>query len=138
MADDCLFCRIIQGRIPSQKVYEDPRVTAILDINPVAPGHTLVLPREHHATFTDLPGPLLAELAARTQQVARGVMRATGAPGFNLLMNNHRCSGQAVFHAHWHVIPRREGDGVSFHWAPGKYGDGEMERTAESIRKALL
>lgn len=137
MADDCIFCRIVRGQIPSQKLFEDDRVLAIVDINPVAPGHALVLPKDHHPAFTDLPADLLGELAQRTQAVARAVMKAMGAPGFNLLMNNHRCSGQAIPHAHWHVIPRREGDGVSFHWAPGSYGEGEMAKAASAIRNAM-
>lgn len=137
MADDCVFCRIVRGEIPSQKVFENDQVVAILDIGPIAPGHTLVIAKPHVEAFTDLAPELLAELSRRTQEIARGVLRAMGAPGFNLLMNNHRCSGQAIPHVHWHIIPRKDGDGVRFNWAPNKYEGDQMARTADAIRQAL-
>lgn len=134
---DCIFCRILKGELPAQKVHEDARVVAFLDINPIASGHTLVLPREHHEMWTDLPPDLAADLARPAQVVARGVVKATGAEGFNLLMNNHRCSGQAIPHAHFHVIPRKTGDGVKFGWVTKPYPPGEIEKVAESIRGAM-
>ncbi len=137
MPDDCVFCKIVRGEISSHKVYENELVLAILDINPIAPGHALVMPKPHRETFSDLPPDLLGELVVRAQQVARGLVRATGALGFNLLMNNHKCSGQAIPHAHWHIIPRKQDDGVRFNWTPRKYGEGEAESTAASIREAL-
>ena len=78
------------------------RTVAFLDINPVASGHVLVLPKDHFEMWTDLPADLVAGLAQAAQTVARGVVKAAGAQGFNLLMNNHRCSGQAIPHAHFH------------------------------------
>ena len=137
MPNDCIFCRIIRGEIPSQKVYENEVVLAILDINPIAFGHTLVLPKAHRETFNDLPPDVLGELVVRAQQVARGVVRATGAQGFNLLMNNGKCSGQAIAHAHWHVIPRKDDDQIKFHWQPRKYGEGQLEQMTGAIREAL-
>ncbi|HEX7896239.1 MAG TPA: HIT family protein [Planctomycetota bacterium] len=134
---DCVFCRILKGEIPAQKVHEDDRAVALLDINPVAPGHTLVLPRAHHETWTDLPPELASHLSVVAQAVARGVVKAQGAQGFNLLMNNHRCSGQAIPHAHFHVIPRKTDDGVKYGW-PTKPAQGdELAKTAERIRQAL-
>ncbi len=137
MPDDCIFCKIIAGGVPSQKVYENELILAILDINPIAPGHTLVLPKTHVEMFTDLRPDILGELAIRAQQVARGVARATNAQGFNLLMNNHKCSGQAIPHAHWHIIPRKTDDGVRFNWQPTQYPEGEAARIATNIREAL-
>src|SRR5450631_1061706 len=87
MAGDCVFCKILSGEIPSQKVYDDPRCFAILDINPVSWGHVLVLPKEHHETWTDLPPDLAADLARAAQKVAVAAKKAAGAEGFNLLMN---------------------------------------------------
>ena len=135
--DECVFCRILRGEIPSQKVHEDERSVAILDINPVAPGHALVIPRDHHETWTDLPADLAAALARTAQAVARGILKATGAEGFNLLVNNHRCSGQAIAHAHVHLIPRKTGDGIKFNWTTRSYEAGQIEKTAEAIRAAL-
>jgi len=137
MSLDCVFCKIAKGELPSQKVYENEMVLAILDINPIAFGHTLVLPKSHAETFNDLRPDILGELVVRAQQVARAVVRATGAQGFNLLMNNGRCSGQAIDHAHWHVIPRKAEDGVKYNWAPRKYGEGELQKHADAIREAL-
>lgn len=134
---DCIFCKIVRGEIPGQKVRETDRVFSFLDINPVAPGHTLIVPKEHHETWTDIPPDLAAELAREAQVVARAVLKAVGAEGFNLLMNNHRCSGQAIPHAHFHVIPRKSGDGVKYNWPAKPYAEGEVEKIAESLRRAL-
>jgi histidine triad (HIT) family protein len=134
---DCVFCKILKGEIPAQKVYEDPKTIAILDINPVASGHVLVMPRDHFEMWTDLPADLASALSVAAQTVARGVVKATGAQGFNLLMNNHRCSGQAIPHAHYHVIPRKTDDGVAYKWPAKPYPPGEIEKAADSIRKAL-
>lgn len=138
MAADCIFCRIHKGEIPAQKVYEDARCFAILDINPVASGHVLVLPKDHHETWTDLPPDLAADLSKASQKIAVAVKKATGSEGFNLLMNNHRCSGQAIFHAHFHVIPRKTNDGIKFNWMTKPYASpAEQEKVAGQIRDAL-
>jgi histidine triad (HIT) family protein len=138
MAADCVFCRILKGEIPAQKVYEDARCFAILDINPVAPGHVLVMPRDHFETWTDLPADLLGDLAKASQKVAVAVKKSTGSEGFNLLMNNHRCSGQAIFHAHFHVIPRRTNDGIKFNWMTKPYpSPAELDKAAGAIRDSL-
>ncbi len=134
---DCIFCKIVEGAIPAQKVLETDKVVAFLDINPIAFGHALVMPKAHHEIFTDVPGDLLAEVARAAQTVAKAVLKATGAEGYNLLMNNRRCAGQAIDHAHFHVIPRRNADGIKFEWKMKKYADGEIEKQAEAIRAAL-
>ena len=134
---DCIFCRIIKGELSAQKVFESEKVVAFLDIHPVSPGHTLVVPRAHFETWVDLPVDVAAALSLASQQVARGVLKATGAVGFNLLMNNHACSGQAIAHAHYHVIPRKPDDGVKYAWPAKDYPAGEIEKMAEGIRKAL-
>ncbi|HZE99141.1 MAG TPA: HIT family protein [Planctomycetota bacterium] len=137
MPADCIFCRIVAGEIPAQKVHDDPRVLAILDINPVSWGHVLVLPKEHHETWLDLPPDLAAHLATATQKVGAAVKTAAGAEGFNLLMNNHRCSGQAIFHAHFHIIPRKTNDGKSFEWKTKPYDAGQLDKAADAVRAAL-
>lgn len=134
---DCIFCRIIEGKIPVQKVHESERFTAVLDINPIAPGHTLVIPREHHETLTDLPSELALELVSRSQDIARAVVKAMESDGFNYLINNHKCAGQAIPHVHAHIIPRKTGDGVRFNWNSKPAPTEELEKTAEAIREAL-
>ncbi len=134
---DCVFCRIVRGELPAQRLAESLRSIAILDVAPIAPGHALVLPKAHHETLLDLPAHELGEYAEQVQVVARAVLAATGAEGFNVLQNNRACSGQAVFHVHWHVVPRKTGDGIRFGWNPRPYADGELERWGEKVRAAI-
>jgi len=136
MARDCLFCKIIDGSIPSEKVYEDDKVVAILDINPVTPGHTLVLPREHTDDFISTPPALLAEVMPSVHAVAARVMKGVKADGFAVVVFNGRAAGQEVFHLHVHIIPRKKGDGVRLGWPKTHYADGEMAELAEKIRAA--
>lgn len=134
---ECLFCKIIAGGIPSERVYEDDQVLAFLDINPIAPGHTLVVPKAHCENLLDAGADALAALMAAAPKVAQAAMAATGGEGFNFFQFNGACSGQEVFHLHFHVIPRRPGDGVSTHWRQGQYGEGEMAALGARIRNAL-
>jgi len=136
MATDCIFCKIIDGTIPSEKVYEDDKVVAILDINPVTPGHTLVLPREHSKDFLATPAALLADVMPRVQAIAAQVMKATKADGFAMVVFNGPAAGQEVFHLHVHIIPRKKGDGVRMGWPKTQYADGEMSKLAQKIRAA--
>jgi histidine triad (HIT) family protein len=134
---DCIFCKIIAGDIPSERVYEDDRVIAFLDIGPIARGHALVIPREHHPDLLSTPPALLGAVMAAAQKVAAAVTKATGSEGFNLFQFNGRCAGQEVFHLHFHVIPRRPGDGVRFGWTRSSYAEGEMADAGSRIREAL-
>ena len=134
MADpNCIFCRIVAGDIPSERVYEDERCIAFLDINPIAPGHTLLIPRGHHANLLETPHDVLAALMAAAPKVARAAMAATDGEGFNFFQFNGQCSGQEVFHIHFHIIPRRTGDGLGYRWLPGTYGPGELEAMQQKI-----
>lgn len=138
MADnECIFCRIVRGEIPCAKVYEDDAVLAFLDLGPVRPGHTLVIPREHYANVLETPADLAPALFSALRKVGRAVMAATGASGFNVLQNNFPAAGQAVFHVHWHVIPRAEDDGLAL-WPQGSYPDPKaMQETAAAIAARL-
>ncbi|MGM5487707.1 MAG: HIT family protein [Nanobdellota archaeon] len=132
----CIFCQIAKGEIPSAKVYEDEHVFAFLDIAPVNPGHTLVIPKAHYETMVDTPAEVLQQVIAGTKKCARAMMDATGCDGFNIWQNNFRPAGQAVDHIHFHVIPRFTGDGLQL-WPQGSYKDGEIEEMAGKIRKLL-
>lgn len=136
-ATDCIFCKIVKGEIPCVNIYETDQVLCFLDIAPVAPGHALVIPKAHHPTLFDVPAQLGGPLFEAAGLVGRAIMAATGATGINLQMNNFASAGQVVFHAHLHLIPRIEGDGLAL-W-PGKpYPDtGTMTSLAETIRQAL-
>ncbi len=134
--DECIFCKIISGEIPCTKVYEDNDVLAFLDIGPVNQGHTLVIPKEHYETLLDMPEELLCAVSKAVKKVSKAVKEGTGCGGFNVLQSNYKVSGQLVPHYHVHIIPRLETDGLK-HWPQGKYGEGEADKVAEKIRKAL-
>lgn len=133
---DCIFCKILNGELPSSKVYEDDKVVAFLDIHPIQPGHTLVVPKIHCNDLLDCNPAALKDMMEATQKVARAVVKATGAEGFNLGVNNGRVAGQIIFHLHMHVIPRHGGDGLR-HWGALTYKEGEMSRIADAIRTEL-
>lgn len=137
MSDDCIFCKIIQGKIPCAKVYDQGGIFAFLDIAPVNKGHALVVPKTHHATLFDLPPDLGRELLQALKLVGQAVMQATGAAGLNVGMNNFEVAGQLVHHAHFHLIPRHEGDGLRL-WTQHAYESGEeMQKLAQAVKKAI-
>ncbi len=132
---DCVFCRIVKGSIPSMKVYEDEDVLAFLDIYPIAKGHTLVIPKAHYPDLPSTPRPVWAKAMGVVQDLTPKVRDAMGADAANVGINVGRVAGQAVFHVHAHIIPRREGDGLK-HWPNGQYGKNEIVEVQEKIAKA--
>jgi histidine triad (HIT) family protein len=141
MADSCVFCAIVEGRIPSHKVYEDEKTLAFLDIHPSALGHTLVIPKAHIARVEDLPGEDARSLFAALHKIVGRIQEATGTPASTIGINNGRESGQEVPHIHIHIIPRNQGDkggiiqGVSR--PHRRLNDEEMVRIANNIRKRI-
>lgn len=131
---DCLFCKIIAGEIPSHKVYEDDQVLAFLDINPVHPGHTLVVPKKHSESLLDTDDEILARLVAVSKKVAQAIMTGLDYPSFNLIVNNGKIAGQIIPHLHFHVVPRKAEDGLK-NWSGKEYADGEAEVIIEKLRK---
>ena len=118
---DCIFCKIIDGEIPSFKVFEDEKTLAFMDINPVNPGHVLVIPKHHAPDLMGIPTDWLTATVATAQKVARAVDKTLKPDGLNLVQSNGPGAAQSVFHLHVHVIPRTEGDGLKMNWgiAPG-------------------
>ena len=137
MADDCIFCKIIKGEIPSHKVYEDDQVLAFLDIGPLSEGHCLVVPKEHHDRLDDCPPEVAANVAAKIGAIAKAILAATGAAGYNILNNNGRCAGQLVGHVHFHIIPRRTGDALFTQWPSKPYPQGRAEELTQKITQLL-
>jgi histidine triad (HIT) family protein len=133
----CVFCRIVAAEIPSAVVYEDDAVLAFLDIGPLAEGHLLVIPRDHYRDLSDMPPDSCAKLAEAIPTLARALLRVTKADGFNVLCNQGRAAGQLVAHVHFHLIPRREGDGLGYRWNAGKYPAGRSEHVAAEYQRAL-
>lgn len=136
--NDCMFCRIVQGAVPSAKIYEDDAVLAFMDIGPIIKGHALVISKAHYTTLPDLPPNLAAQLIAVVQQVAAAQQSALQADGVNVHQSNGACAGQVVPHVHFHVIPRFSHDGHRWNWAATKYeAPDEMAALAQRLRAAL-
>jgi histidine triad (HIT) family protein len=133
---DCIFCKIISGEIPAEKIYENGRVVVFLDIRPVNLGHALIVPREHHDIFLNTPLEAIDDIMRVAQKIASAIAEAVGADGFNLTLNNGAAAGQAIFHTHFHIIPRFMGDGLA-HWPHKAYGSGEAGELAKKIRENL-
>ncbi len=118
-----IFDKILSGEIPSHRVYEDDHVYAFLDINPLAAGHTLVIPKERRAYLHQLSDASAAALGRVLPRLARAVMAATGATAYNVLQNNGAEAHQAVFHVHFHIIPKTINGGLGIGWQPGTLDD---------------
>jgi len=134
---DCIFCKIAAGQIPCSKIYEDENVLAFLDIGPVSDGHTLVIPKQHYTKIHECPPEILTAVASVLPKIAGAVFEASSADGYNVLCNNGRASGQLVEHLHFHIIPRKTGDGVFSKWPASKYPQGMAEKITEKIRAKL-
>lgn len=133
----CLFCKIIAGEIPAQKVCEDDTVLAFLDIHPVNIGHTLVIPKTHHTNLYDTPDETLARMMTIVKKLSIAIKSAMDADGINIEMNNDPVAGQIIFHSHMHIVPRLEGDGFK-HWRGARdYTEGEDIEVAQKIKVRL-
>jgi len=135
--DGCVFCKMVAGEIPVAKVYEDDAVFAFLDIGPINDGHTLVIPKRHCTRIHECETDVLADVASRLGRIAEAVMTAVDADGYNVLSNNGSVAGQVVDHLHFHIIPRKIGDGVFTEWPSYRYKPGQIEKLAAKIRESL-
>jgi len=134
---DCLFCKIISWDIESTKIYEDDTFLAFLDINPVNPGHTLLVPKEHFKDLYEVPDEVLSKAGPIMKKIANAIKRGVGADGINIGMNNEIAAGQEIFHAHFHIMPRMSDDGYEM-WHGKPYDSDETKKNiAEKIRKSL-
>lgn len=135
--EDCIFCKIANGDIPSATVYEDNDFRVILDIAPAAKGHALILPKQHYDNIWELGEAEAAKIMALAAKVSKAQKAALSCDGINVLQNNGTAAGQSVFHFHMHLIPRYEGDGVIIPWNTLSYEDGEAAKVCESIKAAM-
>lgn len=134
---DCIFCKIIRGDIPSEKILETDSIYAFLSIGPINKGHTLVIPKEHYADMFDCPSDVFSDVMKTVYELAPKVRDAVGASGVNLGMNNGVASGQEVFHMHAHIIPRFDEDNFEF-WPNKEYDStDEMHSFGEKIRQQI-
>lgn len=134
--ETCIFCEIVKGTIPSYTVYETDTVKAFLDINPINPGHTLVIPKTHCRDLADATPEVVAELAKTVHKIAPTVIKTVGAEAFNVGVNSGRDAGQIIFHLHWHIMPRFSGDGHQLWKGKASYAE-KLPELAEKIRKSL-
>ena len=134
---DTLFTKIISGDIPCHKVYEDDKVLAFLDIAPLSKGHTLVIPKEAKPTLDELSDESSAAIGRVLPRLCRAVMKATGATAYNVLQNNGMAAHQAVFHVHFHIIPKTSTTGLGISWPTGKLDQEEGKALAEKIAAAV-
>jgi len=134
---DCVFCKIVAGQIPAAKLIETDKIISFLDINPVNPGHALVVPKRHATSLLGLHQDELHVAIFVAKRVAAAIVEATGSTGFNLLQNNGECAGQLVEHVHFHIIPRSPDDGFSFGWRQLQYQEGELEALQDAVRARL-
>ena len=134
---NCIFCKIVAAELPASVIYENESLKAFLDINPLAEGHLLVIPREHYTRIVDMPPTACAQLASSLPGLGRALLEVTGAEGFNLLQSNGRVAGQVVPHVHFHLIPRRPGDELGYRWNAGSYPPGRNAELATAFQKAL-
>ena len=137
MADNCVFCKIVRGELPSFKVYEDDKTLAFLDIHPISAGHTLVIPKAETArNIFDVTPEDWQATTETARKVAHAVEKAMNADGVNIMMNNREHAGQVVDHPHVHVIPRYKGDGLG-QWQHKAYKEGEAESFKQKIAALL-
>lgn len=132
--NDCIFCKIVKGEISSQKVYEDDKSFAFLDITPVNPGHTLVVPKKHSLNILDAAEADVCALMSAIHKITPKVLKAVGAEAFNLGVNNGSVAGQVVPHLHFHIMPRFADDGHRL-WGGAHVGADELAEIGEKIRK---
>lgn len=134
MQDNCIFCKIANGEIPSRTVYEDDDFRAILDLGPATKGHTLILPKTHAADLYELPEETAAKVLPVAKKVAEILKDKLGCPGLNLVQNNGVLAGQTISHFHLHLIPRYENDGQKILWAPTEPSAEELDKVLKTLK----
>ena len=134
---NCVFCKIVAWETPSQRVYEDDKYIAFLDINPVNFGHTLIIPREHYPNFQETPDEVLEGMMRIAKKITPAVLAAVSASAFNVTFNSGVEAGQAVHHVHLHLIPRHADDGHKLWKGRDRYAEGEMGATAKKIEELI-
>ena len=134
---DCIFCKIIKGEIPADKIYEDEDVLVFLDINPANPGHTLVIPKNHSENIYQIPEKDLNKVINMAKKVAIILKKILNVEGINIIMNNDKAAGQVVFHSHFHVVPRNQNDGYHL-LGRSSYKEGEQKVIGDKIRKEII
>lgn len=135
--DDCIFCKIANGKIPSACIYENKEFRVILDVGPATRGHVLILTKEHYDNIFEIDAETAGRLFSLASVVARAMKKTLNCDGMNILQNNGTIAGQTVFHFHLHLIPRYEGDQVKVTWPQGEISDDEKTELVNMIKKEI-
>ena len=135
--ENCIFCKIANGEIPSNALYEDENFKVILDLAPASKGHALIIPKEHAKNLFDLDSKTANEALLVAQKVGKAMMETLECDGLNVLQNNGEAAGQTVFHFHMHLIPRYNSEKKILTWHQGSPEENELKEVSEKIRKGI-
>lgn len=135
--EDCIFCKIANGEIPSACIYENKEFRVVLDVGPATRGHVLILTKEHYDNIFEIDAETAGKLFSLASVVARAMKKTLNCDGMNILQNNGTIAGQTVFHFHLHLIPRYEGDNVKITWSQGEINDDEKREIVNLIKKEI-
>ena len=131
--NNCIFCKIANGEIPSKTLYEDEEFRVIHDLAPATKGHALILPKSHYKNLYELPDETAAKVMKLAKKMATTMTEKLGCDGFNIVQNNNEVAGQTVFHFHMHLIPRYENDNQRISWNPTEMTQDELEAVKKQI-----
>lgn len=131
---NCIFCKLANGEIPTNSIYEDDRFNVILDNGPATKGHCLILPKDHYANLFELPEDTAMEAMKLAKKLSKTLMEKLSADGLNLVQNNGAAAGQTVNHFHLHIIPRYENDGQHILWNPTEPSAEELKALCQELK----
>lgn len=131
--DNCIFCKLANGDIPTSTLYEDDDFRVILDASPAAKGHALIIPKEHYRNLFDLEDSISEKVMPLAKKMTNKMKGILGCEGYNIVQNNEECAGQTVFHFHMHLIPRNPGDKVGIGWKMGELKDDDVKDILERM-----
>lgn len=132
--DNCIFCKLANGEIPTATLYEDEDFRVILDASPAAKGHALILPKQHYANLYELDDSVASKVLVLAKKVITKMTDILGCGGYNIVQNNGEAAGQTVFHFHMHLIPRSKGDEVGLGWKMGELTDEDKEDILSKVK----
>lgn len=133
--DNCIFCKLANGDIPTATLYEDEDFRVILDASPAAKGHALIIPKEHYANLYELDDELASKVLVLAKKMITKLTDILGCDGYNIVQNNGEAAGQTVFHCHMHLIPRHKDDGVVLGWKMGELTEEDKEDILSKIKQ---
>jgi histidine triad (HIT) family protein len=135
LEENCIFCKIANGEIPSATLYEDKNFRVILDLSPASKGHALILPKKHAANLFELTDETASKVMVLAKQIAAVLQEGLHADGVNLVQNNGEAAGQTIFHFHMHIIPRYQNDTVNVTWRPGELTENDKKEILSLFEK---